>query len=44
MLGAQNGPPMDEDPVGPRHRVADGLVGYKHRMRDGKGPQNSPED
>ena len=33
MLGAQNGPRMDEDPVGPRHRVAGSLVGYKHGMR-----------
>ena len=42
MLGAQNGPRMDEDPVRPRHRVADGPVGYKHGMRDGMGPHNSP--
>ena len=27
VLGAQNGPRMDEDPVGPRHRVAGGPVG-----------------
>ena len=44
MLGAQNAPRMDEDLVGPRHRVAGGLVGYKHGMRDGMGPRNSPED
>ena len=44
MLGAQNGPRMDEDPVGPRHRVAGGPVGYKHGMRDGMGPNNSPGD
>ena len=44
MLGAQNGPRMDEDPVGPRHRVAGGLMGYKHGMRDGMGPQDSPGD
>ena len=44
MLGAQNGPRMDEDPVGPRHRVAGGPVGYKHGMRDGMGPHNSPGD
>ena len=44
MLGAQNGPRMDEDPVGPHHRVAGGPVGYKHGMRDGMGPQDSPED
>ena len=44
MLGARNGPRMDEDPVGPRHRVAGGPVGYKHGMRDGMGPQDSPGD
>ena len=44
MLGAQNGPWMDEDPVGPRHRVAGGPVGYKHGMRDGVGPHNSAGD
>ena len=44
MLGAQNGPRMDEDPVGPRHRVACGPVGYKHGMGDGMGPRNSPGD
>ena len=27
VLGARNGPRMDEDPVGPRHRVAGGPVG-----------------
>ena len=37
MLGARNGPWMDEDPVGPRHWVAGGPVGYKHGMRDGMG-------
>ena len=42
VLGAQNGPRMDEDPVGPRHRVAGGPVGYKHGMRDGMGPHNNP--
>ena len=42
--GAQNGPRMDEDPVGPRHRVAGGPVGYKHGMRDGMGPHKSPGD
>ena len=51
MLGARNGPRMDEDPVGPRQRVAGGLVGYKHGMMgkgDGAekgvwlGPHNSP--
>ena len=36
VQGAQNGPQMDEDLVGPRHRVAGGPVGYKHGMRDGK--------
>ena len=44
VLGAQNGPRMDEDPVGPRHRVAGGLVGYKHGIRDGMGPHNNPGD
>ena len=44
VVGAQNGPRMDEDPVGPRHRVAGGQVGNKHGMRDGMGPHNSPED
>ena len=42
MLGARNGPRMHEDPVGPRHRVAGGPVGYKHGMRDGMEPHNSP--
>ena len=42
VLGARNGPRMDEDPVGPRHRVAGGPVGYKHGMRGGMGPHNSP--
>ena len=44
MLGARNGPRMDEDPVGPRHGVAGGPVGYEHGMRDGMGPQDSPGD
>ena len=44
VLAARNGPRMDEDPVGPRHRVAGGLVGYKHGMRDGMGPHNNPGD
>ena len=34
MQGAENSPPMNEDPVGPRHGVTGGLVGYKHGMRD----------
>ena len=42
LLGAQNGPRMDEDPVGLRNRVAGGPVGYKHGMRDVTGPHNSP--
>ena len=40
MLGARNGPRMEEDPVGPRHSVAGDLEGYKHGMmgnRDGTG-------
>ena len=35
MQGARNGPRMDEDPVGPRHWVTGGPVGYKHGMRHG---------
>ena len=42
VLGARYGPWMDEDPEGPRHRVAGGPVGCKHGMRDGMGPHNSP--
>ena len=45
MQGAQNGPQMNEDPVGPRHWVAGGPVGYKHRMRDGmsgRGQERGP--
>ena len=37
MRGARNGPWMDGDPVGPRHGLAGGLVGYKHGIRDGMG-------
>ena len=44
MLGARNGPLMDDDSVGPRHRVAGGPVGYKDGMRDGMGPQDSRGD
>ena len=44
VLGARNGPRMDDDPEGPRRRVAGGPVGYKHGMRDGMGPQDSPGD
>ena len=44
MLGARNGPRMDEDPVGPRHRVAGGPVGYKHGTTDGVRPHDSPGD
>ena len=35
MQGAQNGPRMVEDPVGPRHWVAGVPLGYKYEMRDG---------
>ena len=51
VLGARNGPRLEEDPVGPRHRVAGDPVGYKHGMRgqgDGAGmgvwlgPHNGP--
>ena len=42
VLGAQHGPQMEEDTVGPRHRVAGGPVGYKHGKRDGMGPHNNP--
>ena len=41
VLGAQNGPRMDEDPVGPRHGVAGGPVGYQQGRWDGMGPHNS---
>ena len=37
MQGAGNGPRMDEDPVGLRHWVAGGPVGYEQEMRKGKG-------
>ena len=37
MQGARKGPRMNKDPVGPRHGVAGGPVGYKHGMRDGMG-------
>ena len=33
MQYARNGPRLDEHPVGLRHGVAGGLVGYKHGMR-----------
>ena len=51
MLGARSGPQIDEDPVGPRYRVAGGPLGYKHGMKgEGDrtekgvrlGPHNSP--
>ena len=42
MLGAQNGPQMDEDAVGLRHRVVGGPVGYKHGKRDGMEPHDNP--
>ena len=51
MLGARNGPRMDEDTVGPRHRVAGGPLRYKHGMKGegdgtekgvGLGPHDSP--
>ena len=32
VLGARNSPRLDEDPVGPRHRVPGDPVGYKHGM------------
>ena len=44
VLGAPSGPRIDEDSVGPRYRRAGGPVGYKHGMRDGMGPQDSPGD
>ena len=37
MQGARKGPRMDKDPVGSRHWVAGGPVGYKQVMRDGRG-------
>ena len=36
VQGARKCPGIDEDPVGPRHWVAGGPVGYKHGMRDRK--------
>ena len=42
VLGAQHGPRIDEDPVGPRQRDAGGPVGYKHGKRDGMGPHDNP--
>ena len=51
MLGARSGPRMEEDPVGPCHRVAGDPVAYKHGMMGqghgaGKGvwlgPHNGP--
>ena len=36
VLGATNGPRMEENPAGPRQRVAGGPLGYKHGMM-GKG-------
>ena len=38
VVGTRNGPRMDEDPVGLRHRVAGGPVGYKHGTM-GKGDE-----
>ena len=38
MRVARNSPRMDEDPVGPRHWVAEGPVWYTHAMRDRMGP------
>ena len=43
MPGAQNGPRMDDDPVGPRQRDAGGQVGYKHGMGDGNKNGGKPE-
>ena len=52
VLGARNGPWMEEAPVGQRHRVAGDPVGYKHGMQgqgDGAGkgvwlgPHNGPK-
>ena len=51
VLGTRNGLRGDEDPVGPRRRVAGSTVGYKHgKMEKGDGtekgvwlgPHNSP--
>ena len=44
VLGAQHSPQMEEEPVGPRHRVASGPVGYKHGKRDGMGPHDKPRE
>ena len=43
MQGAQNGPRMDEDPVGPRDSVAGGPVGYEHGIRNGQRRQHQEE-
>ena len=43
VQGAQNGPRMDEDSVGPRCLVAGGPVGYKHGMRDAKRGRHQEE-
>ena len=41
MLGAQKGPRREEDPVGPRQRVAGGQVGYNlGTMGKGDGTQS----
>ena len=42
VLGARNGPRMDEDPVGRRRRVAGGPVGYKHEKM-GKGDETEKD-
>ena len=43
VQGAQNGPWMDEDPVGPRCWVAGAPMGYKHGMRDAKRGRHQEE-
>ena len=44
MPGAQNGPPMNNDPVNPRQGVAGGPVGYKHGMRNGHKEEQAQGD
>ena len=43
MQGQQSVPPMDVDPVGPRHWVAGGPIRYKHGMRDEKRGRDQEE-
>ena len=43
MLGARRGLRIEDDPAGPRHRVAGGPLGYKHGMMGkGDGTEKGP--